>query len=56
MVNEAEKYKSDDDAQKERIGAKNALESYAFNMKQTIEDGQVNNTSSLGDLYILSMT
>ncbi|VDM50105.1 unnamed protein product [Toxocara canis] len=38
MVHEAEKFKADDEAQKERISAKNALESYAFNMKQTIED------------------
>uniref|UniRef100_A0A0M3ISD1 Heat shock protein 70 n=1 Tax=Ascaris lumbricoides TaxID=6252 RepID=A0A0M3ISD1_ASCLU len=38
MVQEAERYKADDDAQKERVAAKNALESYAFNMKQTIDD------------------
>ncbi|KAK6022397.1 putative chaperone protein DnaK [Ostertagia ostertagi] len=38
MVNEAEKYKAEDEAQKDRIGAKNSLESYAFNMKQTLED------------------
>lgn len=41
MVQEAEKYKADDEAQKDRIAAKNALESYAFNMKQTIEDEKV---------------
>jgi len=38
MVNDAEKYKNDDEKQKERISAKNALESYAYNMKQTLED------------------
>ena len=38
MVNEAEKYKKDDELQRERISAKNSLESYCFNMKQTIED------------------
>merc|ERR1719154_695635 len=37
MVQEAEKYKNDDDAQRERISAKNALESYCFNMKSTVE-------------------
>lgn len=42
MVQDAEKYKADDEAQKERIAAKNSLESYAFNMKQTIEDEKVN--------------
>merc|ERR1712228_927768 len=38
MVNEAEEYKAEDDKQKERISAKNNLESYCFNMKSTIED------------------
>lgn len=38
MVQDAEKYKSDDDAQREKITAKNGLESYAFNMKSTVED------------------
>merc|ERR1712136_266447 len=38
MVQEAEKYKSDDDAQRDRISAKNALESYCFSMKSTVED------------------
>lgn len=45
MVQEAEKYKADDDAQKERVAAKNALESYAFNMKQTIDDEKVSTLS-----------
>lgn len=36
MVNEAEKYRSEDEQQKERISAKNALESYCFNMKSTV--------------------
>lgn len=38
MVKDAEKYKDDDDKQKSRISAKNALESYAFNIKSTIDD------------------
>nr|ASB34118.1 heat shock protein 70 [Eurytemora pacifica] len=38
MVNDAEKFKADDEKQKERISAKNGLESYCFNMKTTIED------------------
>jgi len=41
MVNEAEKYKVEDDAQRERIAAKNALESYALGMKQSMEEEQV---------------
>merc|ERR1711883_45382 len=38
MVNDAEQYKAEDEKQKERIGAKNNLESYCFNMKSTLED------------------
>merc|ERR1712226_1688994 len=38
MVNDAEKFKADDDKQKERIAAKNGLETYCFNMKSTLED------------------
>merc|ERR1712228_651630 len=32
MVNEAEKYKEQDDRERERISSKNELESYAFNL------------------------
>jgi len=38
MVNDAEKFKEEDNKQKDRIAAKNGLESYCFNMKTTIED------------------
>merc|ERR1712215_179771 len=38
MVQDAEKFKADDEKQKERISAKNSLESYCFNMKSTVED------------------
>merc|ERR1712109_378073 len=38
MVNDAEKFKAEDEVQKERIAAKNGLESYCFNMKATIDD------------------
>merc|ERR1712211_138928 len=38
MVNDAEKFKAEDEKQKERIAAKNGLESYCFNMKSTMED------------------
>merc|ERR1712023_298568 len=41
MVNDAEKFKKDDNKQKDRISAKNGLESYAFQMKQTVEDDKV---------------
>ncbi|XP_055907598.1 heat shock 70 kDa protein cognate 4 [Eupeodes corollae] len=38
MVNEAEKYRTEDEKQKETISAKNALESYCFNMKATLDE------------------
>uniref|UniRef100_A0A8D8M3B4 Heat shock 70 kDa protein cognate 4 n=1 Tax=Cacopsylla melanoneura TaxID=428564 RepID=A0A8D8M3B4_9HEMI len=38
MVNDAEKYKAEDEKQKSVIAAKNSLESYCFNMKSTVED------------------
>merc|ERR1712115_208729 len=41
MVNDAEKFKAEDEKQKERISTKNALESYCFNMKSTIDDDKL---------------
>merc|ERR1712099_216144 len=38
MVNDAEAFKAEDEKQKERISAKNNLESYCFNMKSTLDD------------------
>ncbi|EAZ63599.1 heat shock protein 70 [Scheffersomyces stipitis CBS 6054] len=41
MVNEAEKYKEEDEKESSRIGAKNTLESYAYSLKTTINDGEL---------------
>jgi len=49
MVNDAEKYKAEDDLQKERISAKNNLESYCFNMKSTLEDDKLKDKISESD-------
>nr|XP_033500404.1 heat shock 70 kDa protein 1-like [Epinephelus lanceolatus] len=38
MVQDADKYKAEDDVQRDRISAKNSLESYAFNMKSSVQD------------------
>merc|ERR1711968_272198 len=38
MVSEAEKYKSEDDANRARVEAKNALENYCFSVKSSIND------------------
>ena len=50
MVNDAEKYKNEDEAQKERISAKNGLESYIFNLKSTLDQDEVKNKLSQEDL------
>merc|ERR1711900_24665 len=50
MVNDAEKFKADDEKQKERISSKNGLESYCFNMKTTIEDEKVKDEISEDDM------
>ena len=38
MVAEAEKFKSEDEAQKQRISSRNALENYAFSIQGAIRD------------------
>merc|ERR1711992_252235 len=37
MVNDADKFKAEDEKQKERISAKNGLESFCFNMKSSMD-------------------
>jgi L1 cell adhesion molecule like protein len=49
MVNEAEKFKGEDEQQRERVQSKNALESYAFNIKQTIDDEKLKDKISEED-------
>ncbi|RKP06982.1 70 kDa heat shock protein 3 [Thamnocephalis sphaerospora] len=41
MVSEAEKYKAEDEAAAERIAAKNSYESYAYNLRNSIQDEKV---------------
>ena len=49
MVNEAEEMKGEDDKQRDRVAAKNALESYTYSMKQTVEDEKVKDKISEED-------
>merc|ERR1712039_908396 len=49
MVNEAEKYKEEDDAHRNRIQAKNGLEAYCFQMKSTMEDDKMKDKISEED-------
>ena len=41
MVEEAEKYKHEDEKTREKIEAKNSLENYAYNIKNTIKDEKI---------------
>lgn len=41
MVNDAEKYKTEDDAATARIQAKNDLESYAYSLRNNLQDEKV---------------
>nr|AAL89931.1 RH04426p [Drosophila melanogaster] len=49
MVNEAEKYRNEDEKQKETIAAKNGLESYCFNMKATLDEDNLKTKISDSD-------
>jgi len=49
MVNDAEKYRAEDEKQKQTIAAKNALESYCFNMKSAVEDEKLKDKISDSD-------
>ncbi|XP_043652551.1 heat shock 70 kDa protein cognate 4 [Drosophila teissieri] len=49
MVNEAEKYRNEDEKQKETIAAKNSLESYCFNMKATLDEDNLKTKISDSD-------
>jgi heat shock protein 1/8 len=49
MVREAEQYKNEDEGQRDRIQAKNGLESYAFNIKSTMEDEKLKDKISEQD-------
>merc|ERR1712223_163568 len=53
MVADAERYKAADDKQKERISAKNGLESYCFNIKSTAEDEKLSDKISESDRKII---
>uniref|UniRef100_F6TJ80 Heat shock 70 kDa protein n=2 Tax=Xenopus tropicalis TaxID=8364 RepID=F6TJ80_XENTR len=49
MVQEADRYKAEDEVQREKISAKNSLESLAFNMKSTVEDEKLKDKISPED-------
>jgi len=54
MVNDAEKFKAEDDKQKDRVSAKNELESYCFNMKTTLDDDKIKDKISEDDMKTIT--
>eukprot|EP00057_Strongylocentrotus_purpuratus_P020603 XP_011675077.1 PREDICTED: heat shock 70 kDa protein IV-like [Strongylocentrotus purpuratus] len=38
MINDAERFKAEDDARRERVAARDELESYAYNVKSAVDD------------------
>jgi L1 cell adhesion molecule like protein len=49
MVSEAEKYKSEDEAVRKRVEAKNGLENYCFSMKNTLNEDSLKDKLSADD-------
>lgn len=49
MVKEAEQYKAEDEKQKVRIEAKNSLEQYAYNLRNTMQEDNVKKTLAEND-------
>lgn len=50
MLADAEKYKKEDEMQRETIAARNSLESYVYSVKQAAEDPNVEKKLNAGDL------
>jgi len=49
MVKEAEKYAAEDDAQKEKVEARNALENYSYSMRNSINDEKLRDKIDAAD-------
>jgi heat shock 70kDa protein 1/2/6/8 len=41
MVEEAERYKAEDEVNRARVDSKNALENYAYGLRNSLNDAQV---------------
>ncbi|KAK1367513.1 Adenosinetriphosphatase [Heracleum sosnowskyi] len=53
MVQEAEKYKAEDEEHKKKVEAKNSLENYAYNMRNIIKDEKIGSKLSAADKKII---
>jgi heat shock 70kDa protein 1/2/6/8 len=56
MVNEAEKFKGEDEKIKKRVEAKNALENYCFSMKNTLNDEKLRDKFTEEDKTVIEET
>lgn len=58
MVSDAEKYKDEDDRQRDRVAARNKLETYVFGVKQAIEEagGKIESSESSRARHICEET
>merc|ERR1711966_505174 len=54
MVEEAERYKAEDDANRERVEAKNGLENYAYNLRNSLNDEKLKDKISEEDKTMLN--
>lgn len=50
MVQEAEKYAAEDEAARKKVEAKNGLENYAYNLRNTVRDEKVEDSTFVGCL------
>ncbi|CAH1412653.1 unnamed protein product [Lactuca virosa] len=49
FVQEADKYESEDEEHKKKLEANNALENYAYNMRNTVKDEKIGDKLTLSD-------
>ncbi|KAI1019454.1 hypothetical protein LB505_000461 [Fusarium chuoi] len=54
MLNDAEKYKEEDEAEGKRVAAKNGLESYAYSLRNTLSDPKVEEKIEANDKETLT--
>ena len=53
MVSDAEKFKAEDEAQANKIGAKNGLENYCFQMRNTLQDEKLKDSFTNADKKLI---
>jgi heat shock 70kDa protein 1/2/6/8 len=56
MVDEAEKFKGEDEIMKQRIEAKNGFENYCFQMKNTLNEEKLKDKFSTDDINLIEDT